>query len=106
MFIKTLFKGNFLKKIHSGQFLESNEKIPQIIQVYESSINLSFCEFNQEIQQYTQTPIYHQNFFFIIFDSGIINNKLILLTSVGLIILKFDGNKWNVVLSEVFNINC
>ncbi len=106
MFIKTLFKGNFLKKIHSGQFLESNEKIPQIIQVYESSINLSFCEFDQEIQQYTQTPIYHQNFFFIIFDSGIINNKLILLTSVGLIILKFDGNKWNVVLSEVFNINC
>ena len=106
MLIKTLFKGNFLKKIHKGKFLETNDNIPQIIQIYESSINLSFCEYDNEIQQYTQTPIYHQNFFFIIFDSGILNNQLVLLTSAGLIILKFDGKKWNIVIREIFNINC
>ena len=106
MLIKTLFKGNLLKKIHTGKFLDTNDNIPQIIQVYESSINLSFCEYDNEIQQYTQTPIYHQNFFFIIFDSGIINNQLVLLTSTGLLILKFDDNKWNIVIREIFNINC
>ena len=106
MLIKTLFKGNFLKKIHTGKFLDTNDNIPQLIQVYESSINLSFCEYDNEIEQYTQTPIYRQNFFFIIFDSGIINNQLVLLTSTGLMILKFDGNKWNIVIREIFNINC
>ena len=106
MLIKTLFKGNFLKKIHTGKFLDTNDNIPQLIQVYESSINLSFCEYDNEIEQYTQTPIYRQNFFFIIFDSGIINNQLVLLTSTGLMILKFDGNKWNIIIREIFNINC
>ena len=108
--IKKLFSGNYLKKlhfIHCDKF-ETNENYSQdkdenkiiseednsnkyyLILVYESSIDINKCEFDTIINQYLQTPIIHQKFFFVIFDSGIINNKIVLLTSIGLLIYQLE----------------
>ena len=124
--IKKLFSGNYLKKlhfIHCDKF-ETNENYSQdkdenkiiseednsnkyyLILVYESSIDINKCEFDTIINQYLQTPIIHQKFFFIIFDSGIINNKIVLLTSIGLLIYQLEEKKLNKIYDDIFNIKC
>ena len=77
-----------------------------LISIYESSLDITQCEYDQIIKQYIQTPIFHQNFFFIIFDSEIIDTKIILLTSIGLFIYEYSENKLNLLFHEIFNIKC
>ena len=124
--IKKLFSGNYLKKLHliknnnkeenqqdidelNKEKINIEEQFSQksyLISIYESSIDISICEFDKIINQYIQTPLIHQSFFFIIFDSGVIDNKIVLLTSLGLFIYGFDGNKLNLLYNDIFNTKC
>ena len=125
--VKKLFSGNYLKKLHFFPFdnlmknesnkieLENNKKIITqeenqdkfyLISIYESIIEINFCEFDTIIKQYVQTPILHQNLFFIILDSDIIDNKIILLTSIGLLIYQLEYNKLNMIYNDIFNTKC
>ena len=121
--VKKLFSGNYLKKLHfipcdniekndinldNGNILLNEEKANKfyLISIYESSIDINKCEYDSIINQYIQTPLLHQNFFFIIFDSGIIDNKIILLTSIGLFIYQLEGNKLNMIYNDIFNTKC
>ena len=124
--VKKLFSGNYLKKLHFIKYYNKEENSQDstqvndnkiniddksshkfyLISIYESSIDINFCEFDKIINQYIQTPLMHQNLFFIIFDSGIIDNKIALLTSIGLFIYYFDGNKLNLVYNDIFNTKC
>ena len=124
--VKKLFSGNYLKKLHyipcdnsesneknennidNGNIILNEEKANKfyLVSIYESSIDINKCEFDSIINQYIQTPLLHQNFFFIIFDSGIIDNKIILLTSIGLLIYQLEGNKLNMIYNDIFNTKC
>ena len=121
--VKKLFSGNYLKKLHlipcdnsekningvdTGNITLNEEKTNKfyLISIYESSIDINICEFDSIMNQYIQTPLLHQNFFFIIFDSGIIDNKIILLTSIGLFIYQLEGNKLNMIYNDIFNTKC
>ena len=124
--IKKLFSGNFLKKLHlissinleqsknsikiedDNKIIIEEEKSEQfyLISIFESSIDINKCEFDKIICQYIQTPILHQNLFFIILDSGIIDNKFVLLTSIGLFIYQLEENKLNIVYNDIFNTKC
>ena len=123
--VKKLFSGNYLKKLHyipcnsesdeknennidNGNIILNEEKTNKfyLISIYESSIDINKCEFDSIINQYIQTPLLHQNFFFIIFDSGIIDNKIILLTSIGLLIYQLEGHKLNMIYNDIFNTKC
>ena len=124
--VKKLFSGNYLKKLHYIPYdnlkkTETNE-IPQennniimkeeksdkfyLISIYESSIDINLCEYDTIIKQYVQTPILHQNLFFIIFDSSIIDDKIILLTSIGLLIYQLEENKLKMIYNDIFNTKC
>ena len=123
--LKKLFSGNYLKKLHlvSCRKFRTNDNIKNkggnkiiieennsnkyyLISLYESSIDINICEFDKIINQYLQTPIIHQKFSFIIFDSGIISNKIVLLTSIGLLIYQLEENKLKEIYNEIFNIKC
>ena len=133
--LKKLFSGNYLKKIHiiknnslddkiesniieeekdindiNEDMNENQEKINNnkfyLISIYESSLDITYCEYDSIIKQYIQTSILHQDFFFVIFDSEIIDSKIILLTSIGLYIYQFDKDKLNLIVYEIFNIKC
>ena len=132
--LKKLFSGNYLKKLHvikdnfidknsesnieeeESNIKEKNEIITEesiinnnkfyLISIYESSLDITQCEYDSIIKQYIQTPILHQKFFYIIFDSEIISSNLILLSSIGLFIYKFSENRLNLLLYEIFNIKC
>ena len=77
-----------------------------LISIYESSLDITHCEYDSIIKQYIQIPILHQKFFYIIFDSEIIDSNLILLTSIGLFIYKFAEKKLHLLFYEIFNIKC
>ena len=102
---KSLYKSSFVKKILSGNF-DSSSNNNQIVTITESSIELSKCEYDEIIQQYIQEPIHHQDLCFIIFDCGVINNELVLLTSCGLLVMKYINGKWNPQAREILNIDC
>lgn len=124
--IKKLFSGNYLKNLlflpydnlmKSG--INKNDKKDEnimmkeeksdkfyLISIYESSIDINLCEFDIIIKQYIQAPILHQNLFFIIFDSGIIDNKIILLTSIGILIYQLEENKLKMIYNDIFNTKC
>ena len=129
--VKKLFSGNFLKKLHLTPItafdtnenieandndnenninIEENEREKQnkfyLVSIYESSIDINRCEFDNVINQYIQIPIIHQNFFFVIFDSGIIDQKIVLLTSIGLFIYNLEKNKLNLLDHDIFNTKC
>ena len=133
--LKKLFSGNYLKKIHiiknnslddkiESNIIEEEKDINDIIEdtnenqekindnkfylisIYESSLDITYCEYDSIIKQYIQTSILHQDFFFVIFDSEIIGSKIILLTSIGLYIYQFDKDKLNLIEYEIFNIKC
>ena len=130
--LKKLFAGNYLKKLHiikdnskdinsDSNIIdkelnnkEKNEIITEekninkyyLISIYESSLDITHCEYDSIIKQYVQTQILHQKFFYIIFDSEIIDSNLILLTSIGLLIYKFAEKKLNLLFHEIFNIKC
>ena len=133
--LKKLFSGNYLKKLHiiknnslddkiESNIIEEEKDINDIIEdmnenqekindnkfhlisIYESSLDITFCEYDSIIKQYIQTSILHQDFFFVIFDSEIIDSKIILLTSIGLYIYQFDKDKLNLIVYEIFNIKC
>ena len=121
--VKKLFSGNYLKKLHlipcnNSEKIENNlnneniilneEKSNKfyLISIYESNIDINICEFDSISNQYIQTPLLHQNFFYIIFDSGIIDNKIVLLTSIGLFIYQLEGNKLNMIYNDIFNTKC
>ena len=129
--LKKLFSGNYLKKLHIiknnslDDKIESNiieeekdinvinenqEKINgnkfYLISIYESSLDITYCEYDSIIKQYIQTSVLHQDFFFVIFDSEIIDSKIILLTSIGLYIYQFEKDKLNLIVYEIFNIKC
>ena len=124
--VKKLFSGNYIKKLHyipcdnsesneknennidNGNIALNEEKTNKfyLISIYESSIDINKCEFDSIINQYIQTPLLHQNFFFIILYSGIIDNKIILLTSIGLLIYQLEGNKLNMIYNDIFNTKC
>ena len=69
-------------------------------------MDINHCEYDSIIKQYIQTPILHQKFFFVIFDSEIINSKIVLLTSIGLFIYNFEKNKLELIFNDIFNIKC
>ena len=132
--LKKLFSGNYLKKLHiikNSSLIENiesniieeekginenkinnlNEEINNdnkfyLISIYESSLDITYCEYDSIIKQYIQTPILHQNFFFIIFDSEIIDSKIVLLTSIGLFLYNFEKNKLELLIYDIFNIKC
>ena len=132
--LKKLFSGNYLKKLHlikdNSQDIstetnimkeelnikEKNEIITEeksnnnnkfyLISIYESSLDITHCEYDSIIKQYIQIPILHQKFFYIIFDSEVIDSNLILLTSIGLFIYKFAEKKLHLLFYEIFNIKC
>ena len=130
--LKKLFSGNYLKKLHiikdntkeisedsniintNLDMGEENKIITKeninnkfyLISIYESSLDINHCEYDPIIKQYIQTPFLHQKFFFVIFDSEIINSKIVLLTSIGLFIYKFDKNKLELIFNDIFNIKC
>ena len=133
--LKKLFSGNYLKKLHiiknnslddkiesniieeekdindiNEDMNENQEKINDnkfyLISIYESSLDITYCEYDSIIKQYIQTSVLHQDFFFVIFDSEIIDSKIILLTSIGLYIYQFDKDKLNLIVYEIFNIKC
>ena len=127
--LKKLFSGNYLKKLHiienisiqkSSDINKESKEIKNnkededkklnnnfyLISVYESSLSINECEYNSIIKQYIQTPIYHHKLFFIIFDSEVITDKIILLTSIGLFVYKFEKTKLNIIYSDIFNIKC
>ena len=85
---------------------KNNDKKFYFISIYESSLDITLCEYDSIIKQYIQTPVLHQNFFFIIFDSEIIDSKIVLLTSIGLFIYKFEESKLELLFNEIFNIKC
>ena len=112
-----LIKSNSLNNSQELIKEEKNEIIPEdnnnekkfyLISVYESHLDINFCEYDPIIKQYIQTSTFHQNFFCIIFDSEIIDSKIILLTSIGLFIYEYDidKNKLNLLYNEIFNIKC
>lgn len=101
---KTLFKGNYIKKLHNCSFVQ--ESFHQVLSVSETSIDLFGYEYDEIIKQYIKIPIHHQDFFFIIFDSAILNNELILLTSCGLVSMVFKEGKWMKTASEILNFDC
>ena len=126
--LKKLFSGNYLKKllvlknnskeiiqepniieknsIITEENINNNKNIFYLISIYESSLDISQCEYDSIIKQYIQTQVFHQKFFFIIFDSEIINSKIVLLTSIGLFIYKYSENKLHLLFYEIFNIKC
>ena len=124
--VKKLFSRNFLKKLHlipinafdncennkdnneENIIIEEKEKLNKfyLISIYESSIDINKCEFDNVINQYIQIPIIHQNFFFIIFDSGIIDQKIVLITSLGLFIYNLEETKLNLLYNDIFNTKC
>ena len=127
--VKKLFSGNFLKKLHllpinafdtsetmsdidnnNEEKIIIDEKEKQnkfyLVSIYESSIDINKCEFDNVINQYIQIPIIHQNFFFIIFDSGIIDQKIVLITSIGLFIYDLEKTKLNLLYYDIFNTKC
>ena len=120
--VKKLFSGNFLKNLHlipinaldkdnnddENIMIEEKEKLNKfyLISIYESSIDINKCEFDNVINQYIQIPIIHQNFFFIIFDSGIIDQKIVLITSIGLFIYNLEETKLNLLYNDIFNTKC
>ena len=130
--LKKLFSGNYLKKLllindnKKSMNIESNiindkldieeeneiktkENINNsfyLISIYESSLDINHCEYDSIIKQYIQTQILHQKFFFIIFDSEIIDSKIVLLTSIGLFIYNFEKNKLELIFHDIFNIKC
>ena len=133
--LKKLFSGNYLKKLHiiknnslddkiESNIIEEEKDINDIIEdmnenqekindnkfylisIYESSLDITYCEYDSIIKQYIQTSILHQDFFFVIFDSEIIDSKIILLTSIGLYIYQFEKDKLNLIVYEIFNIKC
>ena len=124
--IKKLFLGNYLKKLHHMPYSkfekkenkqnEQNENKINIkeeksnkfylISIYESSIDINKCEYDTTIKQYIQIPIINQTFFFVIFDSGIIDDKIILLTSLGLFIYHLEENRLNMIYNDIFNTKC
>ena len=124
--LKKLFSGNYLKKLHiienisiqkSSDINKESKEIKNnkededkklknnfyLISVYESSLSINECEYNSIIKQYIQTPIYHHKLFFIIFDSEVITDKIILLTSIGLFVYKFEKTKLNIIYSDILN---
>ena len=94
---KSLYKGTYTKQIH----VNNN----QIITISESSIDLAKCEYDDVIKQYVLEPIHHQDLFFIIFDSTFINNTLFLLTSCGILSMKYTNSKWEIINREILNID-
>ena len=118
--VKKLFSGDCLNKIHIIKDSSINEQQTNIndnnnninsnnyllVSTYESYIDVSKIEFDETLNQYFLSPISHQTFFFVIFDSGVLNSNLVLLTSVGLFILKFDGKNFNIVCNYICNIKC
>lgn len=124
--IKKLFLGNYLKKLHhmpcskfekkeNNQNEQNENKINieeeisnkfYLISIYESSIDINKCEYDTTIKQYIQIPIINQKFFFVIFDSGIIDDKIIILTSLGLFIYHLEENKLNMIYNDIFNTKC
>ena len=127
--VKKLFSGNFLKKLHllpinafdtsetmsdidndnkENIIIDEKEKQNKfyLVSIYESSIDINKCEFDNVINQYIQIPIIHQNFFFIIFDSGIIDQKIVLITSIGLFIYNLEKTKLNLLYHDIFNTKC
>ena len=130
--LKKLFSGNYLKKLHivknnllndniESNIIEEEKDIKEninetkeindnnkfnLISIYESSLDITYCEYDSIIKQYIQTSILHQDFFFVIFDSEIIDSKIILLTSIGLFIYQYEKDKLNLLLYEIFNIKC
>ena len=130
--LKKLFSGNYLKKLHivknnllndniESNIIEEEKDIKEninetkeindnnkfnLISIYESSLDITYCEYDSIIKQYIQTSILHQDFFFVIFDSEIIYSKIILLTSIGLFIYQYEKDKLNLLLYEIFNIKC
>ena len=130
--LKKLFSGNYLKKLllindnKKSMNIESNIIIDKLdieeeneiktkeninnsfylISIYESSLDINHCEYDSIIKQYIQTQILHQKFFFIIFDSEIIDSKIVLLTSIGLFIYNFEKNKLELIFHDIFNIKC
>ena len=130
--LKKLFSGNYLKKLHivknnllndniESNIIEKEKDIKEninetkeindnnkfnLISIYESSLDFTYCEYDSIIKQYIQTSILHQDFFFVIFDSEIIDSKIILLTSIGLFIYQYEKDKLNLLLYEIFNIKC
>ena len=117
--VKKLFSGNFLKNFHlipinafnkdknddENIMMKEKEKLNKfyIISIYESSIDINKSEFDNVINQYIKIPIIHQNFFFIIFDRGIIEQKIVLITSLGLFIYNLEEAKLNLLYNEIFN---
>ena len=125
--VKKLFSGNYLKKLHlipcnkfekkeDNQNTENENKIMideetsnnkfYLISIYESTIDVNKCEYDPIIKQYIQIPLIHQKFFFVIFDSGIIDDKIILLTSIGLFIYHLEDNKLKMIYNDIFNTKC
>ena len=132
--LKKLFSGNYLKKLHiiknnslngniESNIIEEEKDINEnkinnlneeinsdnkfyLISIYESNLDITYCEYDSIIKQYIQTPILHQNFFFIIFDSEIIDSKIVLLTSIGLFLYNFEKNKLELLIYDIFNIKC
>ena len=130
--LKKLFSGNYLKKLHiikdNSKDIRSDSNIIDkelnnkekkeiiteeknnnkfyLISIYESSLDITHCEYDSIIKQYVQSQILHQKFFYIIFDSEIIDSNLILLTSIGLLIYKFTEKKLLLLFYEIFNIKC
>lgn len=102
---KSLYKSPLVKKILNGNF-DSSSNNEQLVTITESSIELSKCEYDEVIQQHIQEPIHHQDLCFIVFDCGVINNELVLITSCGLLIMKYINGKWNPQAREILNIDC
>ena len=99
MIVKKLYNSKILKKLH-------NLKNNLFVEIYESEILLYNIEYDEIINNYVKNEIKNQKFLFIIFDSEILNNNLILLTSIGLILLKLiNDNNFTIISNEIFNIN-
>ena len=99
MIVKKLYNSKILKKLH-------NLKNNLFVDIFESEILLYNIEYDEIINNYVKNEIKNQKFLFIIFDSEILNNNLILLTSIGLILLKLiNDNNFIITSNDIFNIN-
>lgn len=127
LFCKTVHKGNFVKEVFSGNFTDDscgadnlnnnlssgNNFYTQLLLVSEKSLELFNYIYEEDLHIPFLEPIFNQEIFLHILDCKVMRNKnfgslVILLTTCGLVVLKYSKDKKNfrTVCSELFNLNC
>lgn len=118
LFYGNIHKGNFIKEIFNGSFIDYTDVQVknEIICLSERSIEVYEYSYDEKLKLNFLEPILSQDLFIHVLNGKIISDRkgnlekdlLVLLTSCGLLILKYNPNEkiFQTIASSILNIEC